>query len=277
MSQVSILLPKFVRSNLDDFIAIADGVEQVWGACPSGEVPYEDGALIPAGEWRLPMPDDRLEISLAPSSSSPFVAMMDLKDVTEPLWTFGCVTRENIKDVRKNAAVEIWYESVLWPYIQEIWGDIDLRYNGANENPPNCITTTVNYRTDKYLGLHLDTWEVIPILDRRGSLYRLCINIGFDDRYFIFGLTPTDEFMTDDYEKYYYSGKLRYSYTDQIRDRAPDFGMRLCRLRIPPGFAYIAPTDLLLHDASTVGVSNFGASFAVRGAFQSSENDWSLD
>jgi hypothetical protein len=83
--------------------------------------------------------------------------------------------------------------------------------------------------------------------------------------------------MTDDYEKYYYSGKLRYSYTDQIRDRAPDFGMRLCRLRIPPGFAYIAPTDLLLHDASTVGVSNFGASFAVRGAFQSSENDWSLD
>jgi hypothetical protein len=277
MSQVSILLPKLVRANLDGFVAIADGVKQVWGASPSGDTSYEDGALVPAGEWRLPTPDDQLQISLAPVDGNPFVAMMDLKDVTEPLWEFGCVTRDNIRDVRKNAAVELWYESIIWPHIQDIWGDIELRYNGANENPPNCITTTINYRTDRFLGLHLDTWEVIPILDRRSSLYRLCINIGFDDRYFIFGLTPTDEFMTDDYEKYYYSGKLRYSYTDQIRDRAPKFGMRLCRLRVPPGFAYIAPTDLLLHDASTIGICNFGASFAVRGAFQSSDNHWSLD
>lgn len=274
MQAVDILLRDRKGLDLEHRLSVTRGVRQVFGLELEGMAAYEDGALIPAGDWCPVKDETSLSIVDCVREANPFVALIDVGRYVWPLWELGVLSDDNIQNIAANVKVETWYESMLWPYLKDLFGDIELRYNGANYNPGRQLTTTINYRTDRALGLHLDTWEVVSIRERRKSLYRLCINVGRKDRHFIFGTRPTDLYMTDEFELYYHQGKRRYSYTDQLRDRAPHEALELCRLRIMPGEAYIAPTDLLVHDASTAEIDGMGATFAVRGAFQFSSLDW---
>jgi hypothetical protein len=104
-----------------------------------------------------------------------------------------------------------------------------------------------------YVGLHLDTWEKIPMRERNDARNRICVNMGREARHFLFINLPVAQMHA----------LLRRGAPDKISDYyGTDLGhefMRafpgypVVRLTIGPREAYIAPTDNLIHDATSVG------------------------
>jgi hypothetical protein len=105
-----------------------------------------------------------------------------------------------------------------------------------------------------FAGLHLDSWDRLPLRFRHRSRNRLCINFGRDPRYSLFINLPLMRMFQhlglrdpeDIYEDY------RGLYLGQRFIKACP-GYPVIRLQINPGEAYIMPTDNLIHDASTEG------------------------
>jgi hypothetical protein len=114
-------------------------------------------------------------------------------------------------------------------------------------NPPNLITTAYDNQNHGYVGLHVDSFYGKDALYRNDSPNRISINIGPEDRYFMFmNLT-----MPQIYERMGHpvSGEVN----ELIRlfmAAHPDYPV--IRVRLAPGEAYVAPSETLIHDGSTV-------------------------
>jgi hypothetical protein len=106
------------------------------------------------------------------------------------------------------------------------------------------------------LGLHLDNWDRLPSEQRGDSRNRVSLNLGDEPRWFMFvdhdvvarspdGLVPTTR-------------SARHGVMAAEGGRSP----AIVRVRVPVGWAYIAPTEVLLHDVWSLGER--------RGAFHAS-------
>jgi len=104
-----------------------------------------------------------------------------------------------------------------------------------------------------YVGLHLDTWEKIPMRERSHARNRICVNMGREARQFLFVNLPVAQMHE----------MLRRGEPDSVADYyGTDLGLEFMRafpgypvvkLTIGPREAYIAPTDNLIHDATSIG------------------------
>ena len=120
-----------------------------------------------------------------------------------------------------------------------------MTYIGSNTSEPGRPTTTLD-NMGNAIGLHLDNWQRLPCNQRHLSQSRLTLNLGAGTRHLIVlgnvvdcretGLDPASIPTTN---------VLREYYTNAFRE------IRCQIVNIPPGFAYIAPTERLLHDGST--------------------------
>jgi hypothetical protein len=115
---------------------------------------------------------------------------------------------------------------------------------GVSSRPSGLRTSTFDVSANHRLGLHLDSWDRLPLLRRFASRVRLCINLGSRNRSLLF--LPYDV------------GTIAEAVeaTGVVVDGAV-IGSQFCRafpdvpvleLVVPPGHAYLAPTDNLIHD-----------------------------
>jgi hypothetical protein len=118
------------------------------------------------------------------------------------------------------------------------------RYLGVARDTPGKATLTVG-DDGRRLGLHLDNWDRLPAADRHTSRNRVNLNLGPEARWFMFAdLDVITAHQSD-----------AVPTTDSMRElvrHAPD-PTAVVRLLIPAGWAYIAPTENRLHDASSAG------------------------
>ena len=90
----------------------------------------------------------------------------------------------------------------------------------------------------------------MPLYDRRRSRYRACFNAGPEPRSFLFAPIALDVLAGAIYpdgfddEAHFDPPASRLLHTDAIR--------RVAALRLLPGEGYLAPTDALFHDGSTL-------------------------
>lgn len=115
----------------------------------------------------------------------------------------------------------------------------------AFEAPANMNTVTTG--VDGLLaGLHVDTWDHLTLSARRWASNRMTINTGTQSRYLLFSPYPVAAFAE----------AMGWTSEDGL-DVAHAFLLlgdrRVLRLEVRPGEAYIAPTDNLIHDASSRG------------------------
>jgi hypothetical protein len=118
---------------------------------------------------------------------------------------------------------------------------------------PNQLTTT--YEAGQREGLHLDNHEQLPLDRRYLSLPRLGVNLGPGDRYVLFGSLTIFAIMQqleagDDQSGIIPSTEDVQQYVRN--DHIPR--LTVYWLRLDPGDAYVAPTELCVHDGSTLGV-----------------------
>lgn len=143
---------------------------------------------------------------------------------------------------------------------------------GINTSQPGLITTTrdeIKYLPDKpYVGLHLDSWEKAPLKRRHLSSNRLCINVGRETRYFLFinlSLLRMFEMLglrdPQDIPQYYRGIGL----PDLFLHTYPDYPV--LKLALAPNEAYIAPTENIIHDASSIDKHKIDLSLTFLGKF----------
>jgi hypothetical protein len=106
------------------------------------------------------------------------------------------------------------------------------------------LSTTWDRNDGRLTGLHIDRWERGPVASFSSARNRVCLNLGPRSRYLVFvpldlpelaarsGIDRTGSFTTSHAQTY-----LRQNPMTPV-----------CRLRIEPGEAYVAPTECLIHD-----------------------------
>jgi hypothetical protein len=130
----------------------------------------------------------------------------------------------------------------------------------------NLICNTFNFSSKKYIGLHLDSWEGDNLKDRIHSNNRVCINLGKEPRYLMFynisiiGMAIKLNISIDsskfDINDIYYKFAKKFPETP------------IYRLEIAPYEAYIAPTEFIIHDGSTLGTKSPDINIVLRGKFK---------
>ncbi|GFZ89566.1 hypothetical protein GCM10011408_05680 [Dyella caseinilytica] len=109
-------------------------------------------------------------------------------------------------------------------------------------NEPGERTTTIDTRTMRRPGLHVDSWSDGEGETRFASKIRFNVNLGPGRRAFLFaskGLAPLGDWDGSLEPDAYYNF-LRF---------APN--TKIYRVTLDPGMAYIAATECLIHDATT--------------------------
>ena len=219
---------------------------------------YEKGARLPREPWRRPTDEEAksLVVASAPSNMANSIAIVKLPG------EFSNDLREAIRS-SNNESLEI---KLLQPLRAICELGEPLHCIGPSKNPPNLKTVTVNRDIGRYNGLHVDNWDQTDLDSRHLATNRICINVGEEDRYFLFlplSLMDITSVLSEEMGPQWKASGRYTLIGRQFMERFP--GMPVIRCRIAPGEAYIAPTENLVHDGSSVGQSDVDEQFTVRG------------
>ncbi len=232
-----------VRILYDDLAALLDRHHGVSGTRFIDDENYEPGALVP-DPGVVPVPVGVVE-QLRATGDTPDTALIEL---VRPPQRLIALARELTADVGPGRFVHARIEVA-----EAGGGAYDVTFVSVESSPPNALTTTINPKTRLRHALHPDNWDALPLAVRLArSRRRLAINLGPGPRYLLIAFPDVIEI----------SRTLRPA-DDQhipravdVRDYARHYrtAMTVHWLRIDPGEAYLAPTELVAHDGSTLNV-----------------------
>ena len=219
---------------------------------------YELGARLPREPWRRPTEEEAksLVVASAPRNLASSIAIVKLPG------EFSNDVRNAIRS-GNNEALKINLLQQLRTICK--LGE-PLHYIGPSNNPANLRTVTINREIGRYIGLHVDNWDQIDLGLRHLATNRICINVGEEDRYLLFLPLSLMDIATVLSREMGHQWEASVRYTSigrQFMERFPDVPVIRCRLA--PGEAYIAPTENLIHDASSVGQNRIDEQFTIRG------------
>jgi hypothetical protein len=145
-----------------------------------------------------------------------------------------------------------------------IGGGYEPIVGGICIKSPGLPTVTCDPNTEALAGLHVDDWYKLPLGSREEAPNRMCINLGSQDRFFLFlpvSITQIHGIVSNSDP-----GSNQTSVGRAFMRLFPCYP--IVRFRIRPGEAYIAPTENVVHDGSSTEMSCLDASFSLRGRFE---------
>ena len=140
----------------------------------------------------------------------------------------------------------------------ESLGDVD-HFLGVDEDIPGLPTLTIDPRSALLIGLHLDNWDRLPVGLRHTSRNRASLNVGPVPRALLF--------VDLDIATGYRPDVVPDTETTRKRLIEADPPPAVLRLLVPPGWAYIAPTENLVHDGSSLSFHEGAAHASALGRF----------
>jgi len=217
---------------------------------------YDANAILPRDDWRK--------------------AALRKWDHPEP-WAFSdqrfnCVALLHCPDrlLRLIAPIRSGRTRPDLELMQDAMGDIctiqgPVHIHGIIHNAPGDPTVTIDHHAKRRIGLHVDNWDKQNIDKRRLSPNRICINVGECTRIFLFVPIEIGSVVSI----------LRAAGIDVRASPRPTALGRLflhrypnvpvLRVPVDPGCAYIAPTETLIHDASTAQMTKVDYQLTIRG------------
>lgn len=139
--------------------------------------------------------------------------------------------------------------------------------SGMGGRQPGLSTATIDKKRGCRNGLHTDSWDKLPLAQKPESTNRICVNLGLDSRYFLFvNLTEMDIFEMLGCDESDVSKPWTRQLTHEFMQHYPDYPV--VKLRIAPGEAYIAPTENMIHDASTAEMQHLDIKVMMRGYYR---------
>jgi uncharacterized protein len=226
---------------------------------------YHPGALIPAASWREPtleeqkvlIHQDRYFSELAITVFK--VPKQICASLEQKLDDFGLRDRwhPNLDLQLDIDRIKTDINQYLQNHLEYYQPDHFTLYSTPSQLQTLTKTDNQEQISAKvsYLGLHLDSWEHTS-LSTSSSKSRLCLNLGKEDRHFLFINLPLNELLkavgqTQSASASKMPRTLFSGY--KFMKLYPDYPV--IKLRIAPGEAYIAPTGQIIHDATSISKS----------------------
>lgn len=117
-------------------------------------------------------------------------------------------------------------------------------------DPPASATVSVDPATGRRVGLHFDAWTDEDRPGAAADVWRLDVNFGPGDRHFVFVPFSIADVRVR-LDPHGASGARRVG--KAFLQRYP--GVPVCRVRLAPGIAYLAPVERVLHDGSSLAAT----------------------
>lgn len=252
-----------------DRIQLSSGTIAAAGAATSSGS-YEEEAMIPRASWRSLTQADREAViaqscpknygnavSVTRISSELLEPFQSLRDAAAEYRSVEKLSRIIASENCRKATHEIIgyvQQNFQRVAIDDNWSELE---GHITVKAPGLPTVSVHPDTGAFVGLHVDSWYNSPSLERRFQApNRMCVNLGFEDRFFLFLNIPIGEMDTlvkgmDERPACSYPGA-----TPVAREFMRSFpSYPVVRVRIAPGEAYIAPTENIAHDGSSSDMS----------------------
>ncbi len=239
-------------------------------------VAYCPRARIPKEDWRTPTAAEHACLLAVnpPSVPGAWISVVRIPDaVLEPLVALELTSIERDRDLNNLMITDCYREAsaTILSYLAQFnSGETQLIVGGVRANPPGLRTATFDASSNCYIGLHVDNWDRLPLDAKARATNRIGINVGVEDRYFVYINLSLRQMAT-----YYLEGvdlKER-AMTGQGSSIGQAFlganpSYPVTKLRVGAGEAYVAPTENLMHDGCTVGKQHLDLHLSVRGHFR---------
>jgi hypothetical protein len=269
----------------------ADRITQSSGSQAEHSLDYHQGSIVPTPPWYAVNEDQLSRIFSLHQDSDPGRMVRVTTFPTSLLQEFHSLfgpevplQREEVARVAGGHGGQKVYAQVASALAQGMFvrGKCELAAEprgGFCVKSANLLTVTINGRSGLRVGLHVDDLSGLDIGQRASAPSRMCANFGWTDRFFLLVNVSVDDLgcLT--------AGRLlrRHAGAENktknlgrsrpLKDLVDSFlyahpNRPVVRIRIRPGEAYIAPTENLVHDGSTVGSAIPDVACHVRGMFQ---------
>lgn len=231
---------------------------------------YDSEAFLPTEPWREP---NQEELNAICSTNKPFsnlnyVTKSNLEDEKlQPLRDYIESKNRNPEQLSNQIEINNLSKGVIKMLSDQYYFNEEVVINGLAINPPKLKTVTYDKKNEIYLGLHLDSWEGFPLERRCYSKNRISINIGNQDRYLLFinlPLVTIANLLTKSLNEAKQIPKQKLCKMFMLE--YPEYPV--IRLKIKPSEYYIAPTDNLIHDGSTIDSIEQVLHYTIRGEFK---------
>lgn len=238
------------------------------GTYVTSEERYQKGARLPNQDWRDVTEEECLLLTNQGDKddncqnvylwSLPQTLLQHMEGFPQSITKFNDKeTARGVYDTRKFRRGQ----ALLLNLVTRAGVDISNKSFGHYISNPGLVVTSSD-DNGTYVGLHMDSWFSASLENRDSGLpSRMCINLGPEDRYFLFMNLPLRALQQ----------RVGSNIEDPIKfpglymNAFPDYPV--FRLTIHPGEAYIAPTEILIHDATSLGKKYADATLVVMGNF----------
>ena len=255
-------------------------IPRVWlssGTVPAGEIlpesaGYCDGAFVPKEPWRSPTAQE--SALLWTEEVPPYYAGIGIvrlpSEVLAPFAEQGIsaiATQEELKafGIRENCQEAL--AKIIDYFTPLCFSNSPPAINGIGGMPPGLTTSTIDRNRGCHNGLHTDNWDKLPLNRKHEATNRICVNLGMEDRYFLFINLPEMTLfeMLGGSEEGIKQNWMR-SANEEFMRRYPEYPV--VKLRIAPGEAYIAPTENMIHDGTTADKKHLDIKIMMRGYYR---------
>ncbi|MBK8505710.1 MAG: hypothetical protein IPL46_28045 [Saprospiraceae bacterium] len=267
----------YTELNPKDCVTISQGTENV--SILNG-LPAQNPTFVPKRPWNKPGAD-QLKIIMGTVNEPPayqsiglYLLPQSLVNQWKQLGIHQAESELEINQIMKEAD----YPKVIGA--TEEWAKkFQLRKEPMITHRLACIskglrTVTFTPPENRYLGLHLDSWEKKSLDELKSVRNRLCINLGRSPRYFLYMNLEIKQLQSIlDLTNQSNARVLIQTFLE----RFPEYPV--IRVKLNPFEAYIAPTENLIHDGSSEDQhyqdvqltlrSYFAVQTVKRGLFQS--------
>lgn len=271
-SDVKILLQS--GANVVDCVQLSKGIQSAKGKSKP-DAQYCDFAILPTDDWMHPDSNSISNLVITGKeniSYGSWVGLMNIpQEVLDPLRHLSLkygTTSGVASDPQYRASL-----IMILKYLRPMYDNLDdLEMHNIAFKPSGLFTSTYDDRRGCYIGLHLDSWEQKSFGETQFARNRICINLGNEARYLLFySLTIQNMFdaldlSLDDLRKLYPRNNLGQAVGYEFMKTYPTYPVT--RLKISPGEAYLAPTENLFHDGSTIDQTSVDITFTIRGYFR---------
>lgn len=230
---------------------------------------YAPGAIVPRGQpVGLPHEGTTFQTCAFGTLSLPhagFIGVINVASAIEPLVSLGLRDVRNVAQLRALKA-DARYSAAVSAMIRDLADIADVsspvHAYEATLKEPGLPTVTVNGDTGLRTGLHVDSWDRGIAANRALARNRLNINLGVGPRHFLVvhsSLCDVARMCEVDVNNYDKVARMAHD----LLAHAPDLEV-LC-VQVDPGEGYIAPTDNVIHDATTLDATHVDITMSVLG------------
>lgn len=226
--------------------------------------PYSNTAYVPHGSWE-PVVPPAIEVTTGDLAGrwTPRCGIFRLPGFDQQLWLQLSALEHTDPERFKVEMAQL--TGMLVAVTSRLFGAVEEPLVlGTTADRGDELTVTFDNDRANYPGLHLDSWDGGDLNARERTRTRLCINFGPGDRYLLYvpltlrqieACLPRPVAGGD-------ASQMLHEFFRHHRD-AP-----VARLRVTPGCGYIADTDNMVHDGSTMTIRDGNVHFTVLGRYR---------